>query len=142
MNLTDTNMELVDFKIGTVPKPIIKLGPKYISAFIDSGANVCLVNPKLLTDNAFKDASFPSQGSTTITVANKPYHLQDPYRVMLEVPEKGTAYMETVYVSPLPMPVDLIMNSGLPFSKDMNSLIANKPDGSATPVSSSTVLPN
>lgn len=117
-------MDLVHLKPGVVPRPVIKLGSKLLTTMVDSGTHVCLANPKLVKDKAFKDASFPGWGHTTIKVAGTPYFLDSPHRVMLEVPEKGTAYLETVYTSPLPMPVDLIMNSGLPFSKDMNSLVS------------------
>lgn len=121
-------MELVHQKPGSlaVPRPIIKLGSKLLTTLVDTGTDVCLVSPNLVKDKAFQEASFPGCGHTTISVAGTPYHLDSPFRVLLEVPEKGTAYVETVYVSPIPTPVDLIMNVGLPFSENMNSLVSGK----------------
>lgn len=119
-------MELVQVSTDIIPRPLIKMGPRYLNAIVDSGTDVCVISSKLEKEKAFQDAAFPSWGHTTINVGGKDYHLHSPYRVLLEVPEKGTAYFETVYVFPLPMSLDMVMCPGMPFSEDMTSLITRK----------------
>lgn len=120
-------MDLIQFNPNVIPRPIIKMGPRYLSAIIDSGTDVCVIDSRLAEEQAFKDSAFPIQGETTVTVGRQPYHLHSPYRVLIEFPERNTAYFETVYVFPLPMEgLDIVMSAGMPFSPAMSALVTGK----------------
>jgi len=102
------------------------LGNQHISAIVDSGTDVCLVNSELVHQKAFQDTAFPTNAETTITVGGQQYHLDTAYRVLIEFPERCTAYYETVFVSPLSMNLDLVMCGGLPYSERITSLITGR----------------
>lgn len=99
------------------------IGKRQVTGLVDTGTVVNIVSPELAKDPNFLSASFQSKGHCTVSICGTPYTIHDPYRVMIEVPALRTAYMDTFYVSPVPMRHDMVLRPALPFKTEMSALV-------------------
>lgn len=101
----------------------LKIGDRTVAGLVDTGTDVNIVSPRLAAEPTFQKVAYKSRGHCTISLCGEPVTLHNPYRVLVETPGWHTAYMDTFYVSPVPMTMDLVLRPTLPFSRKMSALV-------------------